>query len=459
MSIRQICKNLRTKGFKETYRIHRVHKCEEGLYGYATNRPYGNLPLEKRHKALEKTIKWEQTLEELDPKKYKKFKKWLKPHYLKEVIPQRYAELVQKCDVKDKVVFMEKYGPTTPSNKYISKVLQEEGKYEVVKIGLDKNHNSDFGIFENVVHLVEEMADAKAICISSANQYLSHVEIRPETKFIQLWHGCGCFKKVGYSTLDSNDFGRSEKNLQEYEQYHNYSYVCLPAEDQKWVFEDAMRIPRDSGKLVPVGVSRTDQFYDPEYSKAAREKLEEKFPQIAGKKIIFYAPTYRGRISKAYTPNQLDVSAMGAALSDEYVLLIKYHSFGCKTRPALPEEYANSFAFDMNANGILDIESLLAISDILITDYSSVGFEFAILERPIVFFAYDKDQYLDERGMYYDYEEITPGPICTETEEIISYIESLKDGFDDTEIKKFKEQYVKMCDGHATERTIALFDK
>lgn len=54
MSIRQICKNLRTKGFKETYRIHRVHKCEEGLYGYATNRPYGNLPLEKRHKALEK---------------------------------------------------------------------------------------------------------------------------------------------------------------------------------------------------------------------------------------------------------------------------------------------------------------------------------------------------------------------------------------------------------------------
>ena len=56
-----------------------------------------------------------------------------------------------------------------------------------MKIGLDKNHNSDFGIFENVVHLVEEMADAKAICISSANQYLSHVEIRPETKFIQLW--------------------------------------------------------------------------------------------------------------------------------------------------------------------------------------------------------------------------------------------------------------------------------
>ena len=201
MSIRQICKNLRTKGFKETYRIHRVHKCEEGLYGYATNRPYGNLPLEKRHKALEKTVKWEQTLEELDPKKYKKFKKWLKPHYLKEVIPQRYAELVRQCDVKDKVVFMEKYGPTTPSNKYIAKVLQEEGKYEVVKIGLDKNHNSDFGIFENVVHLVEEMADAKAICISSANQYLSHVEIRPETKFIQLWHGCGCFKKVGYSTF------------------------------------------------------------------------------------------------------------------------------------------------------------------------------------------------------------------------------------------------------------------
>ncbi len=458
MGVKQICKNIRNKGIKGTYRIYRVQHAEAKLYRFLTERPYKNLPLEERHKALQKITKWETTLEELDRKKFKKYRKWLKPHYLKEVIPGRYEELRTR-PVKDKVVFMEKYGPNSPSNNYISRVLQEEGKYEVVKIGLGKNKYSDIGIYENVVHLVEEFADAKALFISSANQFLSHVDIRPETKFIQLWHGCGCFKKVGYSTLTSGDFGRSETALKEYDEYHNYSYVCLPAEDQKWVFEDAMHISRDSGKLVPVGVSRTDQFYDPEYAKTARTKLEEHFPQIHGKKIIFYAPTYRGRISKAYAPDQLDVAAMGRALSDDYVLLLKYHGFGHSTRPEIPEEYKDSFAFDMNANGFLDIESLLAISDILITDYSSVGFEFAILERPIVFFAYDKDQYLDDRGMYYDYDEITPGPVCVKTEEIISYVESLQNGFDDTEIKAFKKQYVEMCDGHATERTIALIEQ
>ena len=425
----------------------------------AERRPYGGLPYKKRKEELAgMNIKdREAQMKKLDASVRRKYSKWLKAHYVKKVLPVRYGEL-SNAPVQDKVVFMEKGGPNLPPNNHIAKVIESQGVYKVVKIGLYRNDVSEFEMYENAVHLIEEISNAKALFISSENPMLSHFVVRPETKVIQLWHGCGVFKKVGYSTLDSGGFGMSAKAREEYNGYRNYSYVCIPSREQAWIFEDSMHIPADSGKLVPIGVSRTDQFYDPEFASSARAKLEEKLPQIAGKKIILYAPTYRGRTTKAYAPDALDVSKMAEALSDDYVLLLKYHGFGVNTRPPLPKEWEDKFAFDMKELSLLSIEQLLAIADICITDYSSIGFEYAILERPIIFFAYDIDQYLDERGMYYNYDEITPGPVCKTTQEMIEYIESLKDGFDSTEIHAFKEKYVGMCDGHATERTIALIE-
>ena len=103
-------------------------------------------------------------------------------------------------------------------------------------------------------------------------------------------------------------------------------------------------------------------------------------------------------------------------------------------------------------------EKLLLLADVCITDYSSIAFEYSILERPMLFFAYDLDDYLDERGMYLDYDEVTPGPVCRTNKELISYIKSLPEGFDREEVSAFRQKYAGMCDGHATERTIELIE-
>lgn len=477
MGLAGVMKNLRSKGIKETLEIKRkkeelaaaeelkrqqekqAQQIFDKLMSLAMERPYAELPYEERANELAALGLKEQEaqMKELSPKVFKKYSKWIKSRYIKEVLPIRYG-LLSNAPVENKVVFMEKGGPNLPPNNHIARVIKKQGVYKVVKTGLYRNDVSTFEMYENAVRVIEEMSNAKAFFISSENPLLSHFVVRPETKVIQLWHGCGIFKKVGYSTLDSGKFGMSASAREEYNGYRNYDYVCIPAQEQAWIFEDAMRITTDSGKLVPIGVSRTDEFYDPDYSRKARKKLEKKLPQIAGKKIILYAPTYRGRVSKAYAPDQLDVAKMAESLGDDYVLLLKYHGFGVDTRPALPADCEDSFAFDMKKHAILSIEEYLAIADICITDYSSVGFEYAILERPIIFFAYDLDQYIDERGMYYNYDEITPGPICKTTDEIIEYVDGLKEGFDKTVIHAFKEKYVGMCDGHATERTIALIE-
>ncbi len=154
----------------------------------------------------------------------------------------------------------------------------------------------------------------------------------------------------------------------------------------------------------------------------------------------------------------MDINAFGEALSDDYVLLIKHHGLA-KNVPEIPEKWRDNFAFDMGKRKILGIERLLAIADICVTDYSSIAFEYAILERPLIFFAYDLDEYLDRRGMYYDYEEITPGPVCRTNDEMIDYILHIAERFNKQEILDFKQKYVNMCDGHATERTIELIEK
>ena len=390
-------------------------------------------------------------------KLFKQYNRQLRVQTLKAEIPAIYAEESMK-PVENKVIFMENGDSPSPAGYQLSKEIQKQGKYEVVYKGLHIRKVSDVEYYQNAKDYIRELATAKAVFISTANDILSQFDLRPETKVIQLWHGVGMFKKVGFSTVDNVHFGKSAKSREEFDQYRNYTYVTVASEEQIWTFEDAFRIPRESGLYKTIGIARTDVFFWPDYYNEQMEKLYEAFPQIRGKKLILYAPTFRGKVAKAKAPDQLDIRAMADALSDDYVLLIKHHGL-CKQLPPIPEDLREIFAFDMNTSKVLSIEGLLAVADILVTDYSSVGFEFAIREKPMIFFAYDIEDYMDKRGMYYDYEDITPGPVCKTTEEIIDYIANIDEKFDLEAVQNFRKKYVGACDGHAIERTIALLEE
>lgn len=300
--------------------------------------------------------------------------------------------------------------------------------------------------------MLADAAAAKYIFVNEASDVLSCVEMRPETVVTQVWHACGAFKKFGYSTADLL-FGPNAQQLRRHPNNRNYTHVTVSSPEVVWAYAEAMDLKGREEIIKPIGTSRTDVFFREQTIKEAYEHLYEKFPAARGKRIILYAPTFRGRVANAQTPGCFDLEAFHHAFGKEYVVITKHHPL-VKELPAIPEHLRDSFAYD--ATKSMSIEDLLCVSDICISDYSSLIFEFSLFERPMLFYAYDLDEYFDWRGFYYPYEELTPGPVCGTNEEMIDYIRHIDERFDRQQVIDFKNKFMSACDGHATERVLEL---
>src|SRR5699024_2135915 len=129
-------------------------------------------------------------------------------------------------------------------------------------------------------------------------------------------------------------------------------------------------------------------------------------PLIHQKNVILYAPTFRDDLLHS-ADIAVDIDQLYRELRDEYVLLLRLH-------PAVRGTFVNQYPdFVLDVSGYPDIHSLLIVTDLLITDYSSIPFEFSILGKPMIFFAYDLEYYAATRGFWEDYESLVPGPIVT----------------------------------------------
>lgn len=365
---------------------------------------------------------------------------------LKIILPGVYARAAKKPVVSGRVIFLEVSADhLTDSFSLLFEEVKRRGKApELICI-----HDGSVGgvqYLKNCARMLKEIATAQVVFLNEASNVTSCVRLRPETRLVQTWHGCGAFKKFGFSTAELG-WGISGREMERYPYYKNQWLVSVSAPEAVAAYQDAMRQP--PGVIRPLGVSRTDVFFDEAYIRRAREALYAHFPQAEGKKVILFAPTFRGTQAKAYTL-QPDYAVFSQALAGEYVLVEKHHPF-VKKRPGVPAQYTD-FARDLT--GEMEIGALLCVSDVCISDYSSLVFEYALFERPMVFFAPDLEQYFDERGFYYSYETLTPGPVCRTQEAVLDYILHLEERFERRRVSEFKERFMSACDGHATERIL-----
>lgn len=372
------------------------------------------------------------------------FIKWF---VFRVIYPCRYKMAsVRKLD-KNKVVFVENHEDYITDNfKLIYDKLNEKG-YNI-SVHYLKVSSSGWGtIIKRSLKLIGDMGNAGYIFLDESNSLFGSFTLRKDTQMIQLWHACGAFKKWGFSVADKS-FGDDIKSLKRYSGHRNYTLVPVSGSEVCWAYEEAFGINPGSGIVKPLGVSRTDRLYDSAGKDAALKKLKEHLLDLKGKKVVSYLPTFRGSIAGAKGPDGLDVRRL-ADLGGDMVFLIKNHPF-VKEPFDIPDEcksYCVEIADEMS------IEELMLVADVCITDYSSVVFEYSLLGKPIIFYAYDIDSYDMERGFYYPYKEFVPGPVAYDMDGLINVLDHI-DEFDYNKLDMFRKRYMSGCDGHATKRIL-----
>lgn len=323
------------------------------------------------------------------------------------VFPLGYKYYIKGKKIKrTKAVFVEvRFDEITDSFRLVYDRMKADG-FDVHEQFIENIKPGKWGYIKRCLRMLEDISDAHYVFLNDACNVTSCIPLRKGTKIYQLWHACGAFKKFGMSTAELI-FGDNRKTLEKYPNYGNLSYVTVSSPEVIWAYEEAMNLKDTKTQVVATGVSRTDVFYDQHFVEQSKAAVYSVCPAAENKKIILYAPTFRGRVAQAESPDCLDIPAMKRALGDEYVLLIKHHPF-VKQPPVVSEDCAD-FAMDVTKS--LEIDQLLCASDVCISDYSSLIFEYSLFERPMIFFAYDLDDYFDWRGFYYNYDELTPGPV------------------------------------------------
>lgn len=387
-------------------------------------------------------------------KKLKKCKNNLRKYYtLKILYPHIYKKYSRNPVDENKVVFIENRIDYLPDSfEVIYDTLKINYDFDLYCHFLRQISVSDDEFRSRCKEAIKDIATAKYVFLADCVNINCGFQIRPQTIVTQLWHGCGAFKKFGFSNVDGV-FGGTLEQMEKYSSYCGYTHVTVSSPSVMWAYEEAMRYPRETGVVKPLGISRTDVFFDADFINEAYNALQDCFPAAKGKKVILYAPTFRGRTTtKAKSPALPNINAMQQALGDDYVLVINQHPF-VKKRPPIKPQNAD---FAKDVTGIMTISQLLCVSDICISDYSSLVFEYSLFERPMVFFATDKDiaEFIKQRGFFYDYDEFTPGPVVKTTQEIIDYISNIDDRFDRKRVVEFKNKFMSSCDGHSTERIL-----
>ena len=372
---------------------------------------------------------------------------------LRIIIP-RYYKLCQKRRTINpkKVVFIEVRLPEISNNfKLLYQKLKDDYDMEIHTCLLRNTFVNQEQYLKNCLKMVKEVADAKYVFINEGSNIFSAIPLRDETVVVQTWHGCGAFKKFGFSTAEKK-FGASRKQGLKYPFYKNYTYVTVSSPEVIWAYAEAMGMDEEERKKIkPIGISRTDVFYDESFRNSSFYHLYELFPEAKGKKVLLYAPTFRGKTATATTPDIIDIPLMKDSFGEEYVMIFKHHPI-VKKRPVIEEsckDFARDFTFDMA------IEELICVSDVCIADYSSLVFEYSLTNRPMIFLAHDIEEYDDWRGFYYPFSEFAPGPVVKTNEQLIEAIKNIN-YTDASRITEFRNKFMSSCDGHATERILNL---
>ncbi len=371
---------------------------------------------------------------------------------------EKYFDTLKNEKADDKLIFFEaNLGKNYTGNpKYLYEYMIRNPKYSDYKFVWAYPDTDSSKIPGNPI-LVERGTSEYFYYLAKAKYWVNNIlfpvkKKRDETVYLQTWHGTP-LKKLGFDIECEGPEKQAFGNL--YQESQNWDYFLA---DNDYGAEKLVHAFRFKKRLIKEGYPINDIFYKEELKTKAKERLLSQYPAIKNKKVIVYAPTWRdlqGDYVRGYDFSlPFDVDKLYAKFSDKYVLLVKLHHLIADSLE-IDDKYKN---FLLNVSGEEDVMELLCIADILITDYSSVFYDFASARKPILFYAYDLEEYVNEtRGLYVGMDTL-PGPILQNNDSLMDAIENIEqyDYAHSEKLRTFCDDMAKYCHGHSCEKVLDI---
>ncbi len=293
------------------------------------------------------------------------------------------------------------------------------------------------------IEYFEAMARARYIV---TNAHLpSWFKRRSGQTVVQTWHGTP-LKKIGFD-IEQIGFASANYKARLAQEVPNWTFLISPNAFATPILRSAFRF---EGEVLETGYPRNDLFHQPGSEELAAT-VKIRLRTATDKRVILYAPTWRDNRYYSNGRYQLDmrleVDALRNRLGEEHVLWVRNH-------PNVVDRISED-EFVIDAGDYPEVNELLLAADVVVTDYSSIMFDFANLRRPMAFFTYDLAEYRDNlRGFYFDFEQRAPGPLLATSDEVVDFLADLPGGFDRQAIDGFAQSFCAWDDGQAGKRVV-----
>lgn len=368
---------------------------------------------------------------------------------MKRIFYFLYALFFNLCRVfpvkENRVTFLSPHRENfTDSLGMVLKETESRGGYETVKISSADLELSSVGSIPKVIGFFTKkaflLATSKYVFLNDNFMPMGSLNFSKKAVVTQLWHAEGVFKKFGLHIPQPDDVRKRElKGAQK------LTYVVCSSPDVAHLYAEAFGVKDE--QVLPLGAPRADNFFTECDTDALRERFLSRYPQCRGKKLILYAPTFRDnpQDDKLLLEN-LDVAAFNARYGETSCLLIRLHPQIRHTESDLEGA--------VDVTDYEDVGELTRLCDAMITDYSSVCMDAALIGKPLYFYAFDLDKYASDRQFYFDYETYVPGPVARDFDTLLNLLsDDITISYAQKE-KQFREFNFGNPDGSATKRVV-----
>jgi CDP-glycerol glycerophosphotransferase len=360
--------------------------------------------------------------------------------------------------IDDKLIIMGGYGGNTylDNTKYLFDYFNQHTDYRLFWVAKSRKLVKELRLKGyNAIHAlnfltIKLLRRARYIFITHGVYDLLPIEFSPKTTIILTWHGTPIKKIIFDEDLEFLVYKKWGRYFKLHLRYNDYlDYILTPTRDdtEHEILSNAFRVPKE--KILALGYPKNDILFTEDEKFVKKLKLKYGIPDKI-ERIILYCPTFRKDRSLRFSISKKKFQDLENLLREtKSIFLLKGHIY---TQNINFKDYENIMIAPKDS----DIQELYLLTDILITDYSSTMLDFSLLNRPILLFPYDLEDYKKSRGMYYDLEDIAPGPLLHNFHDLINGIRNIDEINKEYKQRRneIRDRFNKYVDGNTIERIL-----